>query len=732
MHRIPESALRYDLAKNSSETGQTAFLRFPVVTSLETDSLPLESLAYIALRESHATSPIYRIHRWFARRLSSQFRAILAAASLDENDSDRFWERYFGHIPLDGATILDPFVGGGTSVVEALRCGARVLGYDVDPVATAITRLELSLASYGDLPADAARISAAVSCRIRPFHKATVDGDEVDILHHFWVELRVCEVCGHLFEVHPHYRLAFDRGSRVQWTFCHECHQVHELPLSESTLNCSCGATTLIEQGTLSRGKLTCPHCSAIRDLSARGRQEQSPPIWHLFAQEYAIRGSNGVTRCFKRADDEDRSLYRQAEQVLDSLERHEEDLIPWRTIPVRESTDRRPHIHGFRKYRELFNGRQLLHLALLAREIRSIADPRVKHILALAFSEHLTTNCMYTGYAFGYRRASPLFSIHAYRHITRPVELNPWLADAGRGTFPNALRKMSRAIEYAKKPSMFHPAGGSRLCLDAVELRGGTVSITPTDLLVGRSEAAIVTRSAIELTDLPASSVDLVLTDPPYFDNVSYSELSDFYLAWHQMLGLAEPPYDDATRSAPILENLALSSRSNEAINRYSGNLATILAQCCRVLRPDGLCIFTYHHRSWKAWEAVGQALARSRLRCSHVVPLRGEGQGGLHTFKGTIKWDAVLVCRKVEGNVAFGIESVVVPELSTVEGLEQVRMYRSRFASHPKLGFQEPDQLNLLRAHVIATAIVGLPTDGLITLETALKGTQKMMELV
>ena len=53
-----------------------------------------------------------------------------------------------------------------------------------------------------------------------------------------------------------------------------------------------------------------------------------------------------------------------------------------------------------------------------------------------IAFSDHLTTNCMMTNYAFGWRRLAPLFSIRAFRHVPRPVEINPWLDGTGRGTY--------------------------------------------------------------------------------------------------------------------------------------------------------------------------------------------------------------------------------------------------------------------------------------------------------
>jgi len=111
---------------------QTTFTAFPKGTLLESDKVPI---AEIALCDGPCTNPIYRVHRGFARRLGSQFRAILAGLSLTPEEADRFWSMYLGHLSLDGAVVLDPFVGGGTSLVEAERCGARVVGYDIDPVA---------------------------------------------------------------------------------------------------------------------------------------------------------------------------------------------------------------------------------------------------------------------------------------------------------------------------------------------------------------------------------------------------------------------------------------------------------------------------------------------------------------------------------------------------------------------------------------------------------------------
>jgi putative DNA methylase len=133
-------------AGQAAKTSDDSFGGFPARTMLESGNLPIEKLALLALREGQATSPLHRVHRWFARRLGSQFRGILVALSLPECSHERFWDRYFGQIPLDEAIVLDPFAGGGTAVVEASRCGARVIGLDVDPVAALTARFELSAA----------------------------------------------------------------------------------------------------------------------------------------------------------------------------------------------------------------------------------------------------------------------------------------------------------------------------------------------------------------------------------------------------------------------------------------------------------------------------------------------------------------------------------------------------------------------------------------------------------
>jgi putative DNA methylase len=705
---------------------QSVFAGFPESTLLESGQIPIAEIAALALREGQSTNPLYRVHRWFARRLGSQFRAILTGLTLKPQEANQFWNVYLDDVSLEGAITLDPFVGGGTSLVEAARCGARVIGYDIDPVATFITRFELEATSHDTKTHRIGEICSPVSRQIAPFHLTTVPGiGERVVLHHFWVECRTCSECGTKFELHPHYQLAYSEAKALQWVFCKECHAVSELPIDRKSNRCECGVHTRIGQGALSQGKIQCPACKSASVLGDRG-DAVARPEWRLFAQEYLEDTAEGVTRHFKKATTGDRIRYGKARRLLRDIEVADGTFGPDRPIPTNGRSDRRPLIHGFTKYRDLFNDRQLLHLNLLGQAIVHAEEPQLRRLLAMAFSEHLTTNCMYTAYAFGYRRVSPMFSIHSYRHITRPVEINPWLDGIGRGTFPNVVGKIAKAVAFAKAPTELDPKGGRRLSTTSGKHPVCKVSSDPWTVLSGSSRASIATKSSEHLDRIQDGTVDLILTDPPYFDNLSYSELSDFYLAWHQSLGVAEPPYDNPGLSAPLEENLASPDRADESFVTYQKRLRCILSECHRVLKKAGVLVFTYHHKSAAAWGALGQALVCSGLRCTALLPMRGEGQGGLHSYDGTIKWDAVFVCRKGTSIRPRPLEEAVVSR----EAIELARLRAAAYAEHlktPRIGFREPDRVNLERAMIVASAQLGQETVELLSLKDAIRLTRE-----
>ncbi|QIN77515.1 DNA methyltransferase [Rubrobacter marinus] len=655
----------------------------------------MEDLAVLASREGRRPRPIYGAHRWFARRFGSAFRALLTAAALP--DGGDFWKSYYeGTDHWHGKTVLDPFVGGGTSVVEASRLGADVVGVDVDAVACAITRFETHAAEAPDLSPALTQLTEAVGEGLAPYYRTeTAEGEDRIVLHYFWVQTVTCGNCAETVEAHPHHQLAYEAEGTRQWAFCPQCHGVQELPRGETELRCDgCVVTVPIQTGPVRYGRLTCPCCGSRERLIDVAARTGRPPEWRLFALETletAPTGKRSVPlsqRRFRPATDADLRVFESAERAL--RERAEPDgSLPWipeRRIPREGRADDRLLNYGYDKYSELFNARQLLHLSLLAEAVAGLGEPE-REAVTLAFSDHLTTNCMMSHYAFGWRRLAPLFSVRAYRHVTRPVEINPWLDGTGRGTFPNAVHGVQRAIEFARQPKEPLVKGGFRPVSDSAAGASAEILHSNSRDLRGR---------------LKDESVDLVLTDPPYLDNVAYSELSDFFLPWLQLLGLAAA---DGEEVAGFEENLAARGRDEAAIEEYASSLARSFREVARVLKADGRLVFTYQHGVAGAWHALASAMNEAGLRPIQVFPLLGDGNAGSHNHEGTSKWDAVFVA--VEDGSATTTGPLKLSEAQS----EHVRAHYGRWAKRlskmTEGRFREADRRNFFRACLVAGAL-------------------------
>ena len=347
---------------------------------------------------------------------------------------------------------------------------------------------------------------------------------------------------------------------------------------------------------------------------------------------------------------------------------------------------------YGYEKYSDLFNPRQLLHLSVLAEAIHELEGPS-REALALAFSDHLTTNCMLTHYAFGWRRLSPLFSIRAFRHVCRPVEINPWLDGTGRGTFPNTARQVQRAVAFAQAPEVAHLDGGF--------VPSGSLAVA------GAAPRTIHNGDSRELAAIPDRHVDLILTDPPYCDNIAYSELSDFFLPWLQQFGMIP----QTTLSSAISTNLAARLARGGVGGDVQEGLSECFVQMRRVLKDDGRLVFSYQHRTSEAWVALASALAAGGWRPIQSFPMLGNSTAGLHQHEGTILWDAVTVCRKGPED---GPKELRVSDAQVAAAVERASSWAAHLKRAKGPAFRAADQDNLLRALLVAAALGTFGTAG------------------
>ena len=170
------------------------------------ESFPIVEINRLAIPERNAFKPIYKMHKWFARRASSVFRSILLA-SMKPAGTDIMEEFYKDHthdLDTNGVKILDPFMGGGTTVIEALRLGCYITAVDLNPVAWFVVKTEAEPVNLDELRNAFKRLEEMMTASGKPLKEELLShyktecpccaaGEEnADTIYTFWVKSAIC------------------------------------------------------------------------------------------------------------------------------------------------------------------------------------------------------------------------------------------------------------------------------------------------------------------------------------------------------------------------------------------------------------------------------------------------------------------------------------------------------------------------------------------------------------
>jgi hypothetical protein len=351
--------------------------------------------------------------------------------------------------------------------------------------------------------------------------------------------------------------------------------------------------------------------------------------------------------RFFKQPDADDHRRLAEAERRLRTA-----DLspVPEDPIPPGDETDRL-HRWGYRRFRELFNPRQLLGLASLAGRVAAVPEPPLREALATNFSDLLRYQNMLCRYDTRSLKSLDVFSVHGFPVGLVQCESNVLGirargddgASVGSGGWSNIVDKFARAKRYCAAP--FEIRYGAR---------GKQVVAMPGEWIGDRRDGTGDPERRVELhcgsageADLPPASLDAVLTDPPYFANVQYAELMEFCYVWlRKLAGAEEAAFADAsTRRAGDLTGNATLDRGLE---HFTEGLSRVFERLARALKPGRPFAFTYHHNSLDAYYPVAVALLDAGLACTAALPCPAEMGGSIHIHKsGSSIVDTVFVCR-------------------------------------------------------------------------------------
>jgi adenine-specific DNA methylase len=630
---------------------------------------PFSKVSEIAYKESNAKRyyrPVLTLHKWFARRLGSVFRSILIYAALSSPINElkgksgasevlisekKFWDIYLKEHDFHNLVILDPFMGGGTTIVEAIRLGfKKVIGGDLNPVAWFTVKKELEEVNIDVLQTKFNEISTKIILELSIYYKTNCEHclQTADVMYFFWVKEIRCGQCLKSMSLFRSYLFAYKRtDSTIGYVLCPQCGVISQEPIRKDSQCPECSYIFDPLSYIVKRGKYFCPHCehsAKIIDVS----NNQGNLSQKLYALEYYC--PHCKTRDYKRADSNDHELYQRACQEFESI--HKQLPLPNQPVPIGAKTQELIN-HGFLVFSDMFNPRQLLTLGKLLREILQIQDQNTREFFLITFSTALEYNNLLCEYHRKNHYIYNLFRKHAFPATLNPVENNVFgTAKFGTGTFKNFFAKTVRIKEFCQNPYEYYiTKNGEAKRQPMTRPISGRVVSSYSQLMAKPNDYVYLYCHSSHQIQIPNNSVDLVITDPPYYDNVQYAELSDFYYVWlrlglEQYYSCFKSPL--SPKNAEIVKNPKIGKTDKDYIN----GLKTVFAEVNRVLKEEGLFIFTFHHKQLRAWSSLIESLLDNDFYITAAYPVRAEMETSTQIRgKRSIEFDVIFVCRKRQG---------------------------------------------------------------------------------
>jgi putative DNA methylase len=328
-------------------------------------------------------------------------------------------------------------------------------------------------------------------------------------------------------------------------------------------------------------------------------------------------------------------------------------DYWPRSNIPFGHMTHQRQPLpqHGYLKWSEMFNARQLLVHSQLLKAIVTVGTYNwaTREYVLGAFQNHLRNQNMFSFWHIKLDKLAPALSNNNFHPKSNVVEVGVF-PPMGYGPWSSTVEVLRKGGEWSADPWEAVSAEGLRRINPGLgeQITGKSEKVRTGDPVKG---AEVLCASSTDLDRLTDSSVDLVITDPPFGGLLHYSELADFFYVWMRLALKAKyPDYFTAEYTPKSLE--AVANRAREP-DDPDGFYQRLLTQCWReahrVLKPSGILAFTFHHSEDEPWVAVLESLFDAGYYLEATYPIRSDETKGEGEFGSkTIEYDIIHVCRK------------------------------------------------------------------------------------
>lgn len=614
---------------------------------------PYHEISVLSRHEAHrkaAHRPAYYVHKWWARRTGSVFRAILLDQLLNPGE-DRMRAMACAH-DFSDTVVLDCFHGGGTTIGEALRLGCKVVGSELNPVASFLVAQMVRDIDQAMLDTAFEQVRAAAEKPLREMYVTACPTchEAAQAQYVSWVKQVICEECGQPVDLVTSRVLMADFANPgaglVQCPRCDHPWRVKNVKARVQCPGCKYRFSPDKRLIDAKHYRCACSHRGEVLDAVAG---LASPPRHRMVC---LVTHCDECGRGFRAPDQTDLDLYARLEvRVADTLDQL---AVPRSEIPAGRNTNQMRR-YCYRHWHEMFNARQLLGLDALIRGVRGVDDPVARDMLILHLSSILEFHSMFaTSKGLGTGAIRQVFSHHAFIPAKAPLEAHLWGVGTASGGSSGGFAslygtRLKAARRWMAAPQETTIVDGQRVRarVDGERLAGRPAS-TFQDLLDDAADVLLLNRSSSSLPQIPDRSVDLCVTDPPYADNVMYAELSDYFYVWLRQL-LPDHPSFQAELIDDTQEAVQNPHRGRDG-DTYARLLGDVFVEVARVLKDDGRLTFTFHHANQGAWHHLRNALTAAEFVVERWWPVFAEMESAMSILgkEHNGHLDIVFVCAK------------------------------------------------------------------------------------
>lgn len=549
----------------------------------------------------------------------------------------------WGDLPL----VADPTAGGGSIPFVASRLGLPVSANDLNGVAASVLKASI------EIPARAGRAAVAparrwgtvltsrVTERLLPYFPQE-QGEE--ITNYIWVNAVACPRTGRLVPLLTDMWLRKDKGREVAVRL-RTANAGVELSTPEfEILHGSQVDVGTANRGYVSGGKGVSPYDGLVIDgeyIKAEAQAGRMTQVMYAIA----IRLADG-TRTFRAPTPTDLHALTSANNEFLAVRADwiAHGYLPGEEIPQTSNYERGHRMYGITTWLEMFTPRQALVHGTFAQELVRLI-PEVRAVEGELADDVLFLLGLLQGKAVNWNAKASSWNIP--RQLTRSV------FDKHNFAFKWTFSEFEGARSLY--PWTLHVIDNYEQIVDLLQSSGGS-DISHADPI--ERSVSVTQGSATHLPGLATASVAHLCMDPPYYDNVMYGELADFFYAWERhTLGRIVPQYfvqahsdTDNEAVANPARFAAMGKRKAELADLdYEAKMTAIFAECRRVLRDDGVMTVMFTHKRAEAWDTLGMGLLQAGFTVETSWPVNTEFENSLHQANiNSAASTIMLVCRK------------------------------------------------------------------------------------